>query len=590
MTKQVIQQLGATGLMIDGDDGQKPDNAFTDSLNVRFNGREVAPYYGNAQQPYYTGGTADPEWQNRVFFLMSQVQFDGFSDGSMLIFGCGITKNPPEDTPDPRRIFQTNLNSGAVTEMVTPDSWTPDSTQPWTYYKESINNCPIFGQTAMAPIGKQYDWTGFDALPSWGNQTTGIDSTTDPDNPTTIVSHRRWTCKKMVSFDNRLLALNTVEESAGGQDVPYPSRVRWSGFAQENALPINWDDQAANGTPEDFAAAVIDGYAGWQDLSSNTQVIDAVANGNTLYIYTERETYSMSPSGNDEKPFITNLVYSDLGVLDTYCAVNAHSYNYVFTGSDVARHDAVSWVSIADDKLRDFIAELVEQHQLGQVRLINYPDLSEIWLMVYGTDQATGDFAKTTAYAYNYNRKTWQKKSLPYIYDAEFLRMPPESVQKRWDDNTVVWDAEPTTWNTQADKVAQGTLCGSCAAGGVYYLNTDETEWRNIYTSGTYTMTQQPVQRYVERRGLVFGEGDRRAFVSECYIQGRGQSKLAISVGAADHIDAGYTWETQNIDLQTTRRPTFRQEGGVFGYRFEINGIGDLPSALTFTYVQTGYK
>lgn len=356
MTKPAINQLGSVGLMIDGDPTMLPDAAFTDAINVRFNGREIAPYLGNVSEPYYTtdpiGGV-----NTGPMYRMQSVIFDGFSNGSSLLFAVGhhITNNPDGTSTEDVAVYQQNMGEPSFTPL-TLTSFPPGDV--WPLYKGQINNSPFFGRDGYAPIGKQYDWTGFDSLPSWGEQTGGDQ----------VVVGRRWTCKNMVSFDNRLLALNTKEESAGGVDVPYPNRIRWSGFAQENAFPINWDDTAANRTSEEFDAATIDGYAGWQDLSSGTQIIDACENGGTLYVYTGRETFSLTPSGNDQAPFVTKLVYSDLGCLDIGCCVNAHGYNYVFTGNDIARHDSVSWKSIADGYCRDLCpdVQLRQRHMVPQ--------------------------------------------------------------------------------------------------------------------------------------------------------------------------------------------------------------------------------
>lgn len=571
MTKPAISQLGAVGLMLDGDPSMLPDNAFTDALNVRFNGREIAPYFGNQIAPFYTtdfeGVHSLPVW-----YAMQSIMFDGFSSGSRLLFAVG-----PIPGAAGMQIWQQTLEKAGlvVLESVGLESWEDDR---WSVYKGQINNCPFFGMQSAAPVGKQYNWTGFDELPGWGEQTGGDQ----------VVVNRRWTCKKMVSFDNRLIMLNTKEESQGGEDVPYPTRARWSGFAQENAFPINWDDTAANRTPEDFAAAVIDGYAGWQDFSSASQLVDACENGGTLYVYTERETYTMTPTGNDLAPFKTILLYSDLGCIDINCVVNAHGYNYVFNGSDIVRHDSVSWVSVADERVRDWLADYVKDHYAGQCRLINFPELSEIWVMIYGTDQIEGEYAKTVALTYNYLKKTWSKKTLPFINDAEFCQMPPESQYISWDENDTEWDKEENTWDGADMRTAQGTLIGCCHAGGVYLLNSGYTEARHTFRRGQWRMLPRKLDCYAERRGMEFGYGERY-MITESLLNGRGTQDLTIKLGRADWPNSGYTWETQTCNLTTQRRNTWRAEGGVHGYRLEFKGNGSIPVAVTFKVEATGW-
>lgn len=563
--------------MLDGDPTMLPDPAFTDVINIRFNGREITQYLGNQLQQYYTTD-ADGTYQPQPLWLIDVVMFDEYSSGAKVLFGMGV------DGADvciwSQSMAAPNFGKMPITDA---DNYATGFAVDdiWTAYKCQINNCQIFGVTGVAPLGKQYDWQGFDKLTGWGEQTI-VDS---DGNPT--IENRRWTCRKVISFDNRLLLLSTVEETQGGQDVPYPTRVRWSGFAQENSLPINWDDTAANRSPEDYAAAVIDGYAGWQDLSSNYQLMDAAENGGTLYVYTERETYSMSPSGNDQSPFITKLLYSDLGCLDIGCCINAHGYNYVFTGSDVVKHDAVSWVSVADGAVKEYLADYVSTHRAGMVRMLNYPELSEIWVMMYGTDQNEGDYSKTVALTYNYVKKTWSKKTLPYINDACFCVMPPTSTPTAWDDANVVWDDDNITWDSGDVKTAQGTMIGACAAGGVYYLNYGANETRNIITGGVGTMTTQPLQCYAERRGLEFNTGFR-SMITEAYLNGKGANDITVKLGRSDNPDSGYTWDTQTANLSSQRRTTWRTEGESHAYRLEIAGSGSIPVGISFTVKSTG--
>lgn len=571
MTKPDIKKLGGVGLVVDADPVDIPDNAFTDALNVRFNGREIAPYLGNLLEEYYTTD-ADGVYQPLVVWKIQPILSDGFSSGAYLLFYLALNSGTDE-----LGFYSQNMEVSTLDFLGTAEAWVASDV--WRSYKGLVNNCPFFGVSGQSPLGKQYDWTGFDSLPGWGEQTGGDQ----------VVVVRRWACKNLVAFDNRLLALNTTEESLGGLDVSYPNRIRWSGFSQENAFPINWDDTAANRTPDEYAAAVVDGFAGWQDLSSGSQLVDACENGGTLYAYTERETFSLTPSGNASSPFVVKKVYSDLGCLDLGCVVNAHGYNYVFTGSDVVRHDNVSWKSVADGACRDYLADITARARVGMVRMLNFPELSEVWVMCFG-NQEEGDYAKTTALAFNYISGTWSKKTLPYIYDAAFcpLPLPGDSHSDTWDEGADnAWDDSSNIWNEVIDRVSQGVMVGSCAAGGLYYLNWGETESRHEFTNGAWSMRERPLQVYVERRGLEF-DPDYRFMISESFLNGRGENELTVSVGYADTPDSGYSWESQQINLVESRRLTWRAEGGVHGYRMELEGTGNIPTGIKFTVRSTG--
>ncbi|WP_310606725.1 hypothetical protein [Buttiauxella brennerae] len=579
MTKPAINQLGAIGLMLDGDPTMLPDQAFTDALNVRFNGREIESCQGNYKAGYYTAKADTSHLGGVVPWLMQPVIFDAFSNGYRLLFTLGF--NSPSDASPAGGVAVYQQSMGTPDYKLMASFPTYSASGQWFSYRGQINNCVFFGMAGQSPMGKAYNWTGFDTLPGWGEQTGGDQ----------VVVIRRWSCKKIISFDNRMLMLNTVEESAGGVDVPYPNRVRWSGFAQENAFPINWDDTALNRKPEEAAPAVIDGFAGWQDMATQTQIVDACENGGTLYVYTERETFSLTPSGNDQSPFITKTVYSDLGCLDLGCSANCHGYNYVFTGSDVVRHDAVSWKSIADGAVRDFISDMANDAGLGKVRMIGYPELSEVWLMIPGEQQAAGDYAKSIALTYNYVKGVWSKRTLPHIHDAAFVPIAPESTElpAQWDNIATVWDAETAAWGGGTNKIAQGVLVG---LGGdlnndVYVLNGGDKEWRWTYANGVYSMQQFPLQAYIERRGLSFSVGNRN-MVAEVYLNGKGTNDVTLSVGCADNPDGGYQWESQTMNLTSQRRSTWRAEGEAHAYRLEVSGSGAIPVGISFTVRSTG--
>lgn len=575
MSKTPVNGLGKIGIIYDADPADLPLNALTDALNMRFAGRELEQCLGNRKEDYYNL-KADQTVPGVTAWLVQSVLYDGFSNGAKLIYF--LNDHSADGETLTKAVSVQNMETPDFKTVTKLDSW-PGGVQ-WDLYKGQINNCPFFGQNGFAPVGKQYDWTGFDALPGWGEQTLGDQ---------TVVS-RRWTCRNLIPFGNRLLMLNTKEESSGGVDVPYPTRVRWSGFTQQNAFPINWDDTAANRPPEDYAAAVIDGYAGWMDLSSDSQLVDACDNGGTLYVYSERETFALTPSGNANSPFIVKQVYSDLGCLDLGCVVNAKGYNYVFTGNDFVRHDAVRWESLSEGVCRDWLAEVVANPLPGAVRLVNYPELNEIWVMTKGADQLADDCAKTQCLTFNYITGTWGRKALPYITDAVFAPLAPasEMYPELWDDADYEWDTDAAEWGGGKPKISQGTMIGSCAAGGVYYLNTGYKESRHVYTGGVWAMAEQDLHCYIERKGIDLADG-RRQVITKTELRGRGSEALTISTAGAESPDAGYTWDTQQLtSLVDERRQTWLTEGGCHAYRMEFHGRGSIPSAITIYHEDSG--
>lgn len=576
MSKTPVSGLGKVGIIYDSDPSDLPLNAMTDALNVRFAGREIEQGLGNAPEPYYTTAL-DGSFIDNTIYLIQPVLADAYSSGARVLYYLADHYDSTLDL-SMKAIFQQNMDIPDF-KMLNRFDGVPAGHM-WDAYKGQINGCPFFGSSDYNPVGKEFEWTEFGLLPGWGEQTGGDQ----------IVVTRRWSCRNMVSYGNRLVMLNTREENSSGIDVHYPTRIRWSGFTQQNAFPINWDDTALNRIPEEAAAAVIDGYAGWAELSSDYQLVDACDNGGTLFIYTERETFSCTPTGNANSPFNIKQVYSDLGILDIGCVVNAKGYNYVFTGSDFVRHDSVRWESLAEGVCRDWLNDIVTNPTPGAIRLINYPELSEIWITTRGDDQLDYDNSKTQCLTYNYVMNTWSRKTLPYINDAAFVPLAPVSGlgDEAWDDDQQAWDDDDTEWGGNAPKIAQGAMVGACNAGGVYYLNTAFKEHRHVYSGGAWGMVAQDLQCFVERKGIDLADGQRQ-FITKTELRGRGTDALDVSLAGAESPDAGYRWEKQEITaLVDNRRLTWLIEGSVHGYRMEFKGRGTIPNGITIHHEDSG--
>lgn len=569
MAKTPVKGLGSVGIVYDADPAELPLNAITDALNLRFAGGEVEQCLGNRLEPYYAEGIPSP------IQALQMGAPDALSNGAKLLYMAAHGDDLGEG--EGFTIWQQNIDSPNLAN-VGYQPWA--SSYSWAMYRGAINGVPFFGVPGNAPVGKQYDWDTFAMLPGWGEQTLG-DQT---------VEVRDWSCKNLVSFGNRLLMINTVEENGVGILIPYPTRIRWSGFTQSGAFPINWDDTALNRIPEEAAPQVVDGYAGWVDMSSDSPLVDACDNGGTLFVYSERETFALTPSGNANSPFIIKRIYSDLGCQDLGCVVNAKGYNYVFTGNDFVRHDSVRWESLAEGVVRDWLGEVVANPLPGAVRLVNYPELNEIWVMTKGADQLADDCAKTQCLTYNYIAGTWGRKTLPYVNDVVFAPLPPASGEELqlWDEAVEQWDGDIAEWGGSGTKIAQGTLIGACAAGGVYYLNTGYKESRHIYEGGVWLMAERDLHCYLERKGVDLADGQRQ-FITKTELRGRGVDALSVSVAGAESPDAGYTWDRQDlVSLVEERRQTWLVEGAVHGFRMEFYGKGVIPSALTIHHEASG--
>ena len=119
----------------------------------------------------------------------------------------------------------------------------------------------------------------------------------------------RWlrTCRVLVPFKGRLVALNTIEND--GADRTFPSRCRYS---------------IAAGNPTAAATAWIDdnpGAGGFTDAPTAEQIISAAFVKDRLIVFFERSTWELVYNYNPVTPFVWQKVNMELGCESTFSQV-----------------------------------------------------------------------------------------------------------------------------------------------------------------------------------------------------------------------------------------------------------------------------
>lgn len=113
-------------------------------------------------------------------------------------------------------------------------------------------------------------------------------------------------CLLLVPYKDRLVALNTYEETAGPILTKYPQRARWS----QNGSPI---DPIAQAWRDDIV-----GRGGYVDAPTNEQIVSAGFIKDNLVVYFERSTWQLTYTGNEVLPFIWSRINQELGAESTF--------------------------------------------------------------------------------------------------------------------------------------------------------------------------------------------------------------------------------------------------------------------------------
>ena len=218
------------------------------------------------------------------------------------------------------------------------------------------------------------------------------------------------TARLIVSFKNRLLLLNTVEDNGSGTLTSYTNRVRYSyngsPFARNAWYEPNQQDSSGGVVNKNNIAA----GAGFIDATTEEQIISAEFIKDRLIVYFERSTWELAYTGNYVIPFVWQKINTELGSeaqfstvpFDTVILTMGTTGVHACSGSNVER---------IDTKIPDKVFE-IQNRNLGVQRVYGIRDY--FTELVYWSFPATQDNANTgdspyptQILIYNYRNSSW---------------------------------------------------------------------------------------------------------------------------------------------------------------------------------------
>lgn len=610
MSEYVMKSLGDVGVMPDGSPYDLPPNGFDDAMNARFANGVIQKIGGNTQLHYEDG-------DDEVSFLSLVYQpFDYYSalgdQPQLMIGGTGIetqlNAGSPVQTQD-SKLYRIDTNNGMIdiSQQVTAQdgtvsqmSYNASESSPW--YNCMVSNCIVMSNENDIPQVKQYYTLGdndlpagtstnyFIDLPGWGQQTDTTDASTgDPQTNT-----RAWTCGRVRSFNNRLFAMDMWEAGQSGEKIHYPLRLRWSNFSTENQAPTLWDDLVANRLPEDYAAAVENGYAGWSDLADSKGTIqDILPLNNYLFIYTENEVYQAYPTNRSDSPFQFKKLYNDMGALCPNCVVEVDGKHFVVTQHDVVLHNGVSRKSIAVNRVKQKLIDEVCSVNPLATKCYLYNDRKEVWVAYVRPGSPSGTWACNKAAVWNWEFDTWYFMDLPGTYDFCLTDQPVKRRSRVWTDfSTTPWNSSDVAnepWRYDITNYRQQITVAGSAGKGIYQLDNGKSMHKWV-TKGfdenrnrKWFWKVEPVRMTIKRQCIDFDNQTdewRQKHVTAFYPQCSGTGSFYLTTGGAQlttgKADKHSTYE---FTIGTSRKGNVRLSHRYLS--FEIDDI-DIQSTATY--------
>lgn len=356
-----VRNLGSIGVVTDINPYNLPIAGFTAANNVRFDEGKIkrSVVFRTVQddiQAANSGILTEPRG------AMGIVPASGFD--SVIVVSANF------DILEYTNASLSNVR-GAVTVM-------PSINNPFTMCV--LADVSYINRVDKVPVHRAPNATTFSDLPNWNTQ---------------------WRCAALRPFGDFLIAMNMTEGANN-----YPNRVRFSDIVQANQIPATWDE------------ADVTASAGFNDLvQMQTAIVDGAELGTNFIFYSETEVMLMEFTGGT---FIFNFrkLFSDDGVINQNCIVEADGKHFVFGNTDIYVHDGNTKQSIADEKVRQRIYSTLNIKNADRCFTMQNKELSEIYFC-YQSGDALVSFDNVDrcnrAAVFNYKNNTWSFMDLPNV-------------------------------------------------------------------------------------------------------------------------------------------------------------------------------
>lgn len=204
-----------------------------------------------------------------------------------------------------------NQQTGTVASVITPStSFTVDFTS--TVTASGTGMVQLLTQSVSGQDGiKYYDGLGFDK--GFVNFSPPLQNTA---SPTYLVG-----CRILVGYQNRLLAIGTLEQSFGGSVQYYKDRIRYSQIGTpyyNSQTPTNFN----LGNTADAWFDNVGGKGGFLDLDTDERIISAKVIQNDLILGLEKTQRKLTGTAVDSSPFRVETINPDIGNESTHATVS----------------------------------------------------------------------------------------------------------------------------------------------------------------------------------------------------------------------------------------------------------------------------
>ena len=545
MTISPLRKLGHLGVNTDSDPFDLPLGTFTFAANARFEDNRISrgPVFGLVGT--FSDQTNNPE------YVVSYQESSGVA--RMLIARQDGT-------------IDDYIPGGANTD-ISATGWTP-SNYAQAYTGASVNDVVYINRPDRVPWYMLKGGTTFAPLTNWTST---------------------WRCQSLRSFNGQLVALNVTQGSTS-----YPTMVAWSDFTVWQAVPGTWTPGTTNSAGTNVLA----------DLGD--PLVDGLPLRNTYVLYSQHETWGMSPTG-DNSVFSFNRLFNGWGLLSQNCVVDVNNVHYVMGYDKIWRHDGFTPQDISSGRVKNFIYEQMDKANSWQFFTTHVSRRSEVMFCYRSIDPycafpiggVNNYQGCNRAAVYNYRADTWYFYDLPYVTSAGF--MTPSASATYSSLGSTAYTSIGGSYSTYGDTSKLVFYVVSNAA-SAYSLTAGVRSFEipgTVYVTGTLNVpSTPPVALYVSQMSLDELGADIRGYkvVKSIYPEGRlapGAVPMTFYFSSSDYpnVPAPQYDDPMTFDGSALYQLDFLTAGRFIGMKIIHNDYTQFSlSGLDVDFQVTGHR
>lgn len=254
------------------------------------------------------------------------------------------------------------------------------------------------------------------------------------------------TCRLIISFKNRLLLFNTIENDGSGTLTAYTNRVRYSfngsPFARNAWYEQNQRDSSGGVVDKNNIAA----GAGFIDATTEEQIISAEFIKDRLVVYFERSTWELAYTGNYVIPFVWQKINTELGSEAQFSTVPFDAV-ILTMGTTGVHACSGTGVERIDTKIPDQVFQ-IQNKNLGVQRVYGIRDyFTELVYWTFPSTESGSDIYPTQILVYNYRNDSWAIFN-DCITAFGYFEQQNQNNSITWASTTLTWETANMVWSS----------------------------------------------------------------------------------------------------------------------------------------------